>query len=141
MKIEGTSKELEKPFYRLTEIPDPSEVRPEPILKKAMQHILAKHASGSCSVHFVIDQFRSIRLVVDINYRILKFNEIMASLLLMSMNKIVGSPSNMVSSISSTSVSFSSTSFTKKASLVIDTYASLTAGIHDVQADVHDPKL
>jgi hypothetical protein len=63
MKIEGTSRELEKPFYRLTEIPEPSEVRPEPILKQAMQHILDKHKAGACSVHFVLDQFKSIRLV------------------------------------------------------------------------------
>lgn len=63
MKIEGRCTDLEKPFYRLTEIPEPSEVRPESVLRKALPHVLAKFAGGLCDVHFVVDQFKSIRLV------------------------------------------------------------------------------
>lgn len=66
MKIEGTSTDLEKPFYRLTEIPEPTEVRPEPVLRKSVGHILAKFSAGECDVHFVVDQFKSIRLVGSI---------------------------------------------------------------------------
>lgn len=63
MKIEGTCRDLEKPYYRLTEIPEPSDVRPEPVLRKSLVYILDKFARGECDVHFVVDQFRSIRLV------------------------------------------------------------------------------
>lgn len=62
-KIEGTCTTIEKTYYRLTEVPHPHEVRPEPILKKALTHILAKFGRGECDVHWVTDQFRSIRLV------------------------------------------------------------------------------
>lgn len=63
LKIEGTSQELEKPYYRLTEVPSASDVRPQHVLKKSLSHILDKFDSGMCDVHFVVDQFRSIRLV------------------------------------------------------------------------------
>ena len=63
LKILGTSQALEKPYYRLTEIPDPSEVRPEAVLRRSLEHVLSKYDRGQCDVHFVVDQFRSIRLV------------------------------------------------------------------------------
>lgn len=63
MKIEGTCTDLEKPYYRLTEIPESADVRPEPVLRKAVVHVLNKFSRGECDVHFVVDQFRSIRLV------------------------------------------------------------------------------
>lgn len=62
-KVEGTCTVIEKTYYRLTELPLAHEVRPEPILKKALTHILAKFQRGECDVHWVTDQFRSIRLV------------------------------------------------------------------------------
>lgn len=63
MKIEGTSMDLEKPYYRLTEVPDPADVRPEYVLKKSLANVVDKFRRGECTVHFVVDQFRSIRLV------------------------------------------------------------------------------
>jgi hypothetical protein len=63
MKIEGTCKILDKRYYRLTEIPDPADVRPEPVLRQALPYILDKFGRRECDVHYVVDQFRSIRLV------------------------------------------------------------------------------
>lgn len=65
LKIEGTCQELEKRYYRLTEVPDASKVRPQPVLERALAHILKKFQNGQCEAHFVVDQFRSIRLVLD----------------------------------------------------------------------------
>ena len=68
VKIEGTCKDLEKPYYRLTEVPHPSEVRPEAVLKKSMAHVLKKYEDGDGDDHFVVDQFRSIRLDMKIQH-------------------------------------------------------------------------
>jgi len=40
--IKGTSTNLEKAYFRLTSAPDPSDVRPEPILKKALKMLKKK---------------------------------------------------------------------------------------------------
>ena len=37
----GTSNELEKSYYRLTAAPDPSVVRPEPVLKRALERLVS----------------------------------------------------------------------------------------------------
>lgn len=47
LKVVGTCQILEKRFYRLTEIPDPSSVRPLAVLKKALPLVMAKYANGS----------------------------------------------------------------------------------------------
>jgi len=37
LTIKGSSTQLEKYYYRLTSAPDPTEVRPEPILRQAFK--------------------------------------------------------------------------------------------------------
>ncbi|CAK61107.1 unnamed protein product (macronuclear) [Paramecium tetraurelia] len=61
MKITGTCEDLEKPYYRLTGLPDPNTIRPEHILKKALNHILEKWKNYQADYNFTIEQFRSIR--------------------------------------------------------------------------------
>ncbi|CAD8193928.1 unnamed protein product [Paramecium pentaurelia] len=61
MKITGTCEDLEKPYYRLTGLPDPNTIRPEFILKKALNHILEKWKNYQADYNFTIEQFRSIR--------------------------------------------------------------------------------
>lgn len=63
LKIEGTSTKLEKKYFRLTEVPDPTDVRPLRILKKSLRHILKKYEDQKVTPLWVLDQFRSIRLV------------------------------------------------------------------------------
>ena len=45
---EGTCQALEKDYLRLTTAPDPATIRPEPVLKKALAHVLGRHEQG-CS--------------------------------------------------------------------------------------------
>ncbi|MES1913491.1 MAG: hypothetical protein MHM6MM_005687 [Cercozoa sp. M6MM] len=40
LRIRGTSRTLEKSYFRLTSAPDPDEVRPEPILRRALSRLL-----------------------------------------------------------------------------------------------------
>jgi hypothetical protein len=54
-KVTGTSTAIEKSYLRLTEQPDPSTVRPEPILKEAMDHLLKKWKEGRCEYNFISD--------------------------------------------------------------------------------------
>ncbi|CAD8205671.1 unnamed protein product [Paramecium pentaurelia] len=61
MKITGTCEDLEKPYYRLTGLPDPNTIRPEQILKKALNNILEKWKNYQADYNFTIEQFRSIR--------------------------------------------------------------------------------
>ena len=63
LKIDGTSMDLEKKYFRLTEVPDPSDVRPLRVLKRSLAHILNKFETGQQNSLWVQDQFRSIRLV------------------------------------------------------------------------------
>lgn len=63
MSIVGTCQTIEKKHYRLTEVPEPRDVRPEPVLKKAVDWILEKFRRGDCNLGFAIDQFKSIRQV------------------------------------------------------------------------------
>lgn len=60
-KVVGTGTALEKAYLRLTEQPDPATVRPEPVLKDAMKHLLKKWTEGRCEYHFISDQFRAMR--------------------------------------------------------------------------------
>lgn len=43
--IKGTCTIVEKSYFRLTSAPDPSEVRPEPVLQEALQMLVTKWAS------------------------------------------------------------------------------------------------
>ena len=66
LKIIGTSQKLEKKYFRLTEVPDPSTVRPLPVLKRSLKHILKRYENKEVDYRFVLDQFRSIRLDMGI---------------------------------------------------------------------------
>ncbi|CAD8108227.1 unnamed protein product [Paramecium primaurelia] len=61
MKIIGTCEDLEKPYFRLTGLPDPNMIRPEHILKKALVQLLDKWKNCQADYNFIIEQFRSIR--------------------------------------------------------------------------------
>ncbi|CAD8127328.1 unnamed protein product [Paramecium sonneborni] len=61
MKIIGTCEDLEKPYFRLTGLPDPNMIRPEHILKKALKQLLDKWKNFQADYNFIIEQFRSIR--------------------------------------------------------------------------------
>lgn len=63
LKIVGTSQKLEKKYFRLTELPDPSTVRPEYVLKRSLKHVMGRFNRREVDQRFVLDQFRSIRLV------------------------------------------------------------------------------
>ena len=53
LKIEGTSDKLEKKYFRLTEVPDPSDVRPLNVLKRSLVHILDKFNQGKADALWV----------------------------------------------------------------------------------------
>lgn len=63
--FQGTMTELEKPYLRLTTAPDPSQIRPEPILKKALKHFKKKWRDGKIEYLSISEQFRSMRQVKD----------------------------------------------------------------------------
>lgn len=65
--IQGTSTALEKRYLRLTSAPDPSTVRPEPVLHRSLQ--LAKdNWKKTGDYHYVCEQLKSIRqdLIVSV---------------------------------------------------------------------------
>ncbi|CEP03516.1 hypothetical protein PBRA_009401 [Plasmodiophora brassicae] len=67
LRICGTCTQLEKKYLRLTSAPDPSTVRPRPILKKALAHILAKWESERHYLFFW-EQMKSLRQDLTIQH-------------------------------------------------------------------------
>ena len=59
--VKGTSIILEKPYFRLTQAPDPNEVRPLDILKKSLTLLQTKWRNKSNDYKYIDDQFRSLR--------------------------------------------------------------------------------
>ena len=59
--IIGTCTDLEKTYYRMTEHPDPSHVRPEHILKKSLKMLSEKWKRKVADYKYISEQFRSIR--------------------------------------------------------------------------------
>lgn len=55
--------DLEKPYLRLTSEPDPSQVRPEKVLKNSLKMLLTKWKEGTSKYNYISEQFRSIRQV------------------------------------------------------------------------------
>ena len=52
---------IEKSYFRLTSAPDPSEVRPEPVLHEALKMLENKWAEKTADYKYMDDQFRSLR--------------------------------------------------------------------------------
>jgi hypothetical protein len=61
--ISGTCKSLEKAYFRLTSAPDPSTVRPAPVLRKALARLVDLIASGDVNYFYSQDQFKGMRQV------------------------------------------------------------------------------
>ncbi|GBF94733.1 hypothetical protein Rsub_07616 [Raphidocelis subcapitata] len=61
-KIVGSCQRLEKSYLRLTSAPDPSEVRPPAVLRRALERLLALVAEGEGGGYFYYnDQFKAMR--------------------------------------------------------------------------------
>ncbi|KAK4047421.1 hypothetical protein OIV83_005468 [Microbotryomycetes sp. JL201] len=58
--IVGTSAKLEKPFLRLTSVPDPSTIRPLPVLKQTLEFLKKKWREEN-NYGYICDQFKSMR--------------------------------------------------------------------------------
>ncbi|KAK4046619.1 hypothetical protein OIO90_006489 [Microbotryomycetes sp. JL221] len=58
--IVGTSTKLEKPFLRLTSVPDPSTIRPLPVLKNTLEFLKKKWRQDN-NYGYICDQFKSMR--------------------------------------------------------------------------------
>jgi len=56
----GTCQNLEKSYLRLTSAPDPSKIRPFPVLQKAFAFLMDKYKNGA-KYSYLCDQFKSIR--------------------------------------------------------------------------------
>jgi hypothetical protein len=59
--VKGTQQELEKSYFRLTSAPDPSTVRPEPVLRRAYQRLVSLLREGSENYFYALDQFKGMR--------------------------------------------------------------------------------
>ncbi len=60
MTIKGTSTALEKEYFRLTRVPDPSTVRPEAVLKQSFQMVKERWKNTE-DWDYVCEQMKSIR--------------------------------------------------------------------------------
>lgn len=59
--IKGTCRKLEKEYFRLSGAPDPTLVRPEEILQKALKLMKKKWKNKEADYAYICDQLRSIR--------------------------------------------------------------------------------
>jgi len=59
--VTGTCTVLEKRYFRLLAPPDPSTVRPEPILSAALESFRERYREGSVTYPWLCDQLKSIR--------------------------------------------------------------------------------
>jgi hypothetical protein len=53
--------ELEKSYFRLTAAPDPSVVRPEPVLRRALDRLVGMLREGRANWFYACDQFKGLR--------------------------------------------------------------------------------
>ncbi|KFM23093.1 THP3-like protein C2A9.11c [Auxenochlorella protothecoides] len=59
--VKGTCTRLEKSYFRLTSAPDPATVRSEPVLRAALDQLVARIASGQAAYFYALDQFKGLR--------------------------------------------------------------------------------
>jgi SAC3/GANP family len=64
----GTSSTVEKMYLRLTSAPNPADVRPGPVLKRALKHVKKQWASQSHDYEWVCSQLKSIRQDLQIQH-------------------------------------------------------------------------
>lgn len=61
LAIKGTCQELEKSYFRLTSAPDPATVRPEPVLRLALDRLVALLRTKKVNYFYALDQFKGMR--------------------------------------------------------------------------------
>uniref|UniRef100_A0A7S3YM12 PCI domain-containing protein n=1 Tax=Heterosigma akashiwo TaxID=2829 RepID=A0A7S3YM12_HETAK len=61
MKVKGTCVNLEKRYFRLTSAPDPSTVRPPPVLEEAMLRLKKLWKDQEKDYEYVCDQLKAVR--------------------------------------------------------------------------------
>jgi hypothetical protein len=66
--VKGTCRNLEKDYFRLTSAPDPSTVRPEPVLKKAFQIVLSHWNNKTKSFEWLNNQVKAIRQDITVQH-------------------------------------------------------------------------
>ena len=60
LRVVGTCQDLEKPYLRLTTVPNPATIRPPDVLKRALTHVLERFETDGDYPH-ALEQFKSIR--------------------------------------------------------------------------------
>ena len=63
LSLRGTNTELEKSYFRLTAAPDASTVRPEPVLRRALERLVTLYRDGAVNYFYTCDQFKGLRQV------------------------------------------------------------------------------
>ena len=58
---QGTCRNLEKKYFRLTGPPDPSTVRPPAVLWAALKRVVQSYRAGQCDMHYTEDQLKAMR--------------------------------------------------------------------------------
>lgn len=58
---QGTCRNLEKKYFRLTGPPDPTTVRPPAVLRAALKRVVQRYRAGQCDMHYTEDQLKAMR--------------------------------------------------------------------------------
>jgi len=66
--LQGTCTVLEKDFYRQTEEPDPALIRPEPVLREALNLVMHKWKLQQVDYVYMCNQFKSMRQDMTIQH-------------------------------------------------------------------------
>ena len=66
--VQGSCKNLEKKYFRLTGPPDPRAVRPPHVLKAALDRVVKLYRAGSCDIHYAEDQLKAMRQDVTVQH-------------------------------------------------------------------------
>jgi hypothetical protein len=59
--VKGTQQELEKSYFRLTSAPAPHTVRPEAVLRRALDRLVHLLRQGKENYFYALDQFKGMR--------------------------------------------------------------------------------
>lgn len=68
LRISGTCESLEKDYFRLTSAPDPSTVRPERVLKQALQALKRKWRENMVDYVYMCSQLKAIRQDITVQH-------------------------------------------------------------------------